>query len=643
VVISFDTAGALLLSRSDPSASATAACKLFFDPRVIEGTWQEDLPGQMIGYTSCLTTGIARQLLLAPGTPDIDAGIEAGLSAERRLHLGGYLMAPADGRRLSFPLARIAQELSAPSETFAAVAVQDPVRFLEQPADQAQDPSPDGWWTILEDLYQDNLDQLAERVVQQGAESALSDVPQGRFGHMLTVDRREIESFRCIATLAAEYLSHERQKRPLSIAVFGAPGSGKSFGITQVAQTLAPGRIQVLEFNLSQFGDPEEIADALHRVRDATLSGSIPLVFWDEFDSSLDGQPLAWLKYFLAPMQDGAFRQGQIVHPIGRAIFVFAGGTSHRLADFGRALDADTYRAAKVPDFVSRLKGYVDILGPNPPADHEVADPYYIVRRAILLRSILERNASQLFEKRAGQKILRIDHGVLRAFLGIGRYKHGIRSMESIVAMSQLAGKAAYERSSLPSESQLGLHVDGQEFLSLVQQLDLEGALLDALAKAHHQQYCKSLRADNYTWGPTNDEAAKTSTALCTWNKLPEDEKSQNRAAVRDIPHKLAQVGYAMIPARSDQPPFKFPEDDGDLERLAEMEHARWMAQKLAAGWRYGSETDKAARIHEALLPWKKLQESQKEKDRDLVRAVPEILAAVGYTVVKLRDEDAAR
>ena len=45
--------------------------------------------------------------------------------------------------------------------------------------------------------------------------------------------------------------------------------------------------------------------------------------------------------------------------------------------------------------------------------------------------------------------------------------------MESILAMSQLAGKNAFERSSLPSESQLDLHVNGLEFLSLVQRIVL--------------------------------------------------------------------------------------------------------------------------------------------------------------------------
>ena len=42
----------------------------------------------------------------------------------------------------------------------------------------------------------------------------------------------------------------------------------------------------------------------------------------------------------------------------------------------------------KGPDFVSRLRGYVNIMGPNPPSDDVFA---CIVRRAMLLRSLIER------------------------------------------------------------------------------------------------------------------------------------------------------------------------------------------------------------------------------------------------------------
>ncbi len=140
---------------------------------------------------------------------------------------------------------------------------------------------------------------------------------------------------------------------------------------------------------------------ALHQVRDIGLSGKIPLVFWDEFDTTLNGKPLGWLRYFLAPMQDGKFQEGQLNHPIGRAIFVFAGGTASSMAEFDKG-EADEFKSAKGPDFVSRLKGYINVLGPNPVKG--AGDPYFIIRRAILLRSSLKRSNPQLFEKAAERK-----------------------------------------------------------------------------------------------------------------------------------------------------------------------------------------------------------------------------------------------
>jgi hypothetical protein len=64
------------------------------------------------------------------------------------------------------------------------------------------------------------------------------------------------------------------------------------------------------------------------------------------------------------------------------------------------------------------------------------------------------------------------------------------------------------------------------------------------------------------------------------------------------------------------------------------------MESKLEAGWRHAPETDKKQKVHEALLPWEKLPPNEKEKDRALVRAIPRILALVGYTVVKLHRGD---
>jgi hypothetical protein len=50
--------------------------------------------------------------------------------------------------------------------------------------------------------------------------------------------------------------------------------------------------------------DLKGIQQALHQVRDVVLSGCIPLVFWEEFDTTLGAHPWGWLRYFLAQILD---------------------------------------------------------------------------------------------------------------------------------------------------------------------------------------------------------------------------------------------------------------------------------------------------------------------------------------------------
>ena len=630
VVVSFETSGALLLS----SGKAT----LYFDIEGTEGAWAQQHPGGMMGYNSCLTAAIVRQLLLSPERPDLDTGIQSGIGAARALLREGY----GDRRRtppvpdLFFPLPTIAAEILRGGRPCASVEVQDPAQFLRQPG---TGPSPEVHstaWSILEQRHPDALDELARQIVLHGPKSALGDVPLGRFGKLLTVDRREIESYRSIGALVREYCSQSRPKRPLSIAVFGAPGSGKSFGVTEMATSLYPELIKKVEFNLSQLEGPEALHSALHQVRDVGLSGKIPLVFWDEFDTALDGVAMGWLGHFLAPMQDGCFQQGEITHPIGQAIFVFAGGTSETLAGFGGALDVKTLRELKVPDFLSRLKGFINVMGPNPAGGNASADPHFVVRRALLLSSFLSMTAPQLRCVEDGREVLGIDPGVLSGLLNVSRYKHGARSMESVLAMSQLSGKTRFERSCLPPEAQLGLHVDGLELLALVQQIELTPEMLEKLAEAAHEVFCEGRKHNGYRQGSEKSAEEKTHPLLVPYGQLPEWAKESNRDTVRSIPRKLAVAGYVMIPSRSNQLSVEFPGDD--LESLARLEHRLWMDAKLAAGYTLGRSSVDGTRFNEYLLPWDELPEAVQHVDRDLVRGIPTILSRAGYAVVKLKN-----
>jgi hypothetical protein len=629
VVVSFNAGGAFLYSRDAEEQKYS----LLFDPEVVEGMWEKSYPGRMVGYSSCVTAGIAKQVMLAPGNPDLQHGICAGLMALRSLHREGYGQrgAPAAAVEIEFPVKAVVAALNSGDNPYKRATV--PMRMSDK------------YWTILGDRYSSDLAALAGKVVLNGPEKALEGVPLGRFGELLTVDRQEIESLRSIGSLVSEYVAQNRAKNPLSIAVFGPPGSGKSFGIKQLAMSLRPGEIEIREFNLSQLRSFDELLSAFHQVRDIGLGGKIPLVFWDEFDSDFEGT-YGWLRYFLAPMQDGAFKQGDLPHPIGRAIFVFAGGTSWTFDGFGKNVDENLQRAAKVPDFVSRLKGYLNVLGPNPRTDLD--DPHYVLRRAILLRSMLERSAKHLLQN----KVLQIDEGVLRAMLLTNIYNHGARSMESIIAMSQLDGKTRFERSSLPTKAQLDLHVDGQNFLALVHQLEFDDETVERMATVAHKIFCDELSALGWKCGPERNDETKEHPSLVEFDRLPEDEKKQNRGQVRDIPGRLAYAGCSIVPMRGGDRPFVFPPDM--LEELACMEHTRWMRQKANDGWCYADKRENEKRLHNCLLPWhkgglseyagfaeclgdKELPEEEKDKDRTAIRGIARILNETGYTIVGAR------
>jgi hypothetical protein len=57
---------------------------------------------------------------------------------------------------------------------------------------------------------------------------------------------------------------------------------------------------EALGCNLSQLTDPKNLTAAFHQAQDRALAEEVPLVFFDEFDTSLPEQPYGWLKYFLS-------------------------------------------------------------------------------------------------------------------------------------------------------------------------------------------------------------------------------------------------------------------------------------------------------------------------------------------------------
>ena len=582
---------------------------LYYDPARIEGEYDEQHPGEMMGLGAAFLAALAGQVAEG-GLDQVGEGARAGIAASRRLLKAGF---GESGREPDWTL----------DEFFAASPHNPVIADVVVPVKSSLTSADPDFWTILQESTHERLEAVALNYVERGTDPVLDRVPMGRFGKLKTIDRTEIEGYRSIKNLISEYLGAGYVKRPLCIGVFGPPGAGKTFAVTQIAKSVGEGLVQNVSFNVAQWESPRDLASALHRVRDVVLEGKVPLVFFDEFDASFEGTPLGWLKFFLDPMQDGRFKDGESSHPIGKAIFVFAGATSGSLADFtregGDGQTIERFRMVKGPDFVSRLRGYVDILGVNQRGDE---DRLYVIRRAVALRAQLETGARQLMD-RSGR--IRIDPGVLRALIKIPEYRHGMRSLESLIDMSMLSGREIFEQAALPPAPQLELHVDAETFMRLVARDVLVGAARERIAQAIHEAFVEH----NAATMPEEDQR------MLPWDDLTEEYRESNREQADWFPTYLEAVGCGFLPA-TDESPRHVEFTPAELETLAQMEHERWWAQKRAAGYVFGPAKSDAEKTHPCMVPWDQLSEAEREKDREAVRNIPERMAAAGFETYRL-------
>lgn len=279
------------------------------------------------------------------------------------------------------------------------------------------------------------------------------------FGLFTEDEAAQLDQF---VDLVTEYLGRKNPDRPLCLAVFGAPGSGKSRLVKDLPSLLKKRAAEqeeaarnkqavhqddaarprsehvdkekqdtatrpqpvvklatLAKINLTQIASIDVLAAALDSARTAA-GDDVPFVFFDEFDSAYDGAPWGWLSWFLAPMQDGEFRSAGDPIQLKQAVYVFAGGTVSRFTQLGAA-DPESFALAKGPDFISRLRGFLDIPGVN-------ADENRVRRRQAALDYELGQYSDRWKEKKLTPQLR-------DALLHVGRYKHGARSICALVEL----------------------------------------------------------------------------------------------------------------------------------------------------------------------------------------------------------------
>jgi hypothetical protein len=139
----------------------------------------------------------------------------------------------------------------------------------------------------------------------------------------------------------------------------------------------------------------------------------------------------------------------------------------------------------------------------------------------------------------------------------------------------------------------------------------------EALARAIHESY---LRGQD-----VSQQAAQA------WDRLPDTLRRSNIRAADHLPAKLWTLGVDV----SDLEPGSLPElpdavmrllsderratmDDPRLEKLARIEHERWVIDRKLDGWSYGRQRDNAKRLHPLLVHWDELKKSPEQVSKDV-------------------------
>lgn len=149
------------------------------------------------------------------------------------------------------------------------------------------------------------------------------------------------------------------------------------------------------------------------------------------------------------------------------------------------------------------------------------------------------------------------------------------------------------------------------------------GGSHEFLARQLRENYLRSL----------NTPQASALLAL-PWDQVPEDEKEANREQASRISRLLDSLNYRLSPLQHwDAREFRFT--SSELRALAALEHRLWCDWKRSLGWKFGAHRDDQMKIHPDLRAWEDLEETEKDKNIQFIRALPQLLADMGFEIVE--------
>lgn len=151
---------------------------------------------------------------------------------------------------------------------------------------------------------------------------------------------------------------------------------------------------------------------------------------------------------------------------------------------------------------------------------------------------------------------------------------------------------------------------------------------IEKMAKEIHKRYCEFEIA----------KGVKTSAnpSLVEWDNLDDETKEDNRDQAYNIKLKLGLFGYSIVPLTDKKVEINFLESRELIEKLAKAEHIRWWDKKTLEGWRFTTgKKDKIKKLNPAMIPYEQLPEDTKNKNKEPIKNIPDLLKIIGKKIVK--------
>jgi ppGpp synthetase/RelA/SpoT-type nucleotidyltranferase len=158
----------------------------------------------------------------------------------------------------------------------------------------------------------------------------------------------------------------------------------------------------------------------------------------------------------------------------------------------------------------------------------------------------------------------------------------------------------------------------------------LDKEKVEDLARIVHETYRRQ-RLESFKPETSQVDDLKV---VMPWEHLDPKLKISNIRQVEFFEHLLKRADLGI---RVSKKPvlYAIHRNKQRFEQMARLEHSRWNAERLLAGWRYGPVKNIDKKINPCITGWDELNEGTKKYDYEPIKNIPVLLAKAGYEVYK--------